>query len=80
MFVKEWIGKFPQKYLDVMGKKCSHINCANYKEEGSEECVTCRYGTPKRVSNEDMAVIRKVLGGHLEPEEEAFIQEFNKEV
>lgn len=79
MFVKEWVGKFPQKYLDIMAKKCSHINCPNYKAEGLEECTGCRYGEPERLSDEDMVIVKKVLGAHLEPWESLWLQEFDNE-
>ena len=80
MFHKGWVGKYHKPYLDVLDKKCAVMNCPNYKDEGCEgQCVTCFYSKPKRMTDKEMAVVRKVLCSSVDQEDEKLLKEFDEE-
>jgi hypothetical protein len=75
-----WEKKFPDKYLKVMRKKCQKINCGNYRLNDNNYCISCAYGKSKKLSPEDMAVVRKMLGVPLTDDEKNYIKKFDNQI
>lgn len=79
MFVKEWESKFPKQYLNVIARKCDNTNCGNYKQIGKEKCIACEYGKTEKMTDKELAVVRKVMNVRLDEDDDAWLKSFDKE-